>query len=75
MDLENAEIVRLVRKASVEPGELAGFLDSIKPVTHHADTAKLPVMHERPEGPTASADRLDINMEESVAPGANTTES
>ena len=31
VELENAEIVRLVRKASVEPGELAGFLDSIKP--------------------------------------------
>jgi len=29
-DLENAEIVRLVRKASVEPNALAGFLDSIK---------------------------------------------
>jgi hypothetical protein len=31
IELENAEIVRLVRKASVAPGELAGFLDSIKP--------------------------------------------
>lgn len=31
MELENAEIVRLVRKAIVEPGELAGFLDSIRP--------------------------------------------
>jgi len=30
IDLENAQIVRLVRKASVEPGELAGFLNSIK---------------------------------------------
>ena len=29
-DLENAEIVRLVRKASVEPNALAGFLNSIK---------------------------------------------
>ena len=29
-DLENAEIVKLVRKASVEPGKLAEFLDSIK---------------------------------------------
>jgi len=31
VDLENTEIVRLVRKASVEPKELAGFLESIKP--------------------------------------------
>jgi len=30
-ELENAEIVRLVRKASVEPANLAGFINSIKP--------------------------------------------
>ena len=35
-DLENAEIVKLVRKASVEPGKLAGFLESIKPTPVHA---------------------------------------
>jgi len=53
IELENAEIVRLVRKASVEPGELAGFLDSIK--SRAVQTAEIPSRQITQENPEITA--------------------